>query len=58
MPNGENGIIHQPHVRPMNKYDHPQFIPYLEAMREDLMARMRLHGWLSKEFVPRLRMAK
>ena len=58
LPNGENGIIHQPHVRPMNKYDHPQFIPYLEAMREDLMARMHLHGWLSKEFVPRLRMMK
>lgn len=56
LPNGENGIIHQPHTRPLNKYDHPTFIPYLEAMREDLLTRMRLNKIDTHAYIPRIQM--
>jgi hypothetical protein len=56
LPNGENGIIHQPHIRPLNKYDHPTFIPYLEAMREDLLTRMHLNKIDTHAYIPRIQM--
>ena len=56
LPNGENGIIHQPHTRPLNKYDHPTFIPYLEAMREDLLTRMHLNKIDTHAYIPRIQM--
>lgn len=56
LPDGENGIIHQPHMRPLSKYDHPAFMPFLETMREDLLYRMRLHGKYGGKYIPRTQM--
>lgn len=53
LPDGKNGIVHKPHPRPIEKYEHHTFINFLESRREDLMYRLKLIGAECPDFVPK-----
>lgn len=44
LPNGDNGIRHIEHERPGKKYNHVQFIEYLEDHRYNLIKLLDLYG--------------